>query len=62
VKDVLGHRLEMAQLEHRQIMVAFRNRDAQEVEQLIRTHNQNALAAYNNYLQAAGYLDEDRDC
>jgi DNA-binding GntR family transcriptional regulator len=63
IKDVLGHRLEMAQLEHRQIMGAFRRRDVQEVERLIRVHNQNALAAYNNYLQAAGYLaDEERDC
>jgi DNA-binding GntR family transcriptional regulator len=63
VKDVLGHRLEMAQLEHRQIMDAFRNRDAQEVERLIRAHNHNALAAYNNYLQAAGYLgNENGDC
>ena len=63
IKDVLGHRLEMAQLEHRQIMDAFRNRDAQEVERLIRAHNHNALAAYNNYLQAAGYLgNENGDC
>jgi DNA-binding GntR family transcriptional regulator len=63
VKDVLSHRLEMAQLEHRQIMDAFRQRDAQKVERLIRAHNQNALAAYNNYLQAAGYLgNENGDC
>jgi DNA-binding GntR family transcriptional regulator len=63
MKDVLGLRLEMAQVEHRQIMTAFHNRDADEVESLIRAHNQNALTAYNNYLQAAGYLDgETADC
>jgi DNA-binding GntR family transcriptional regulator len=63
MKDVLGLRLETAQIEHRQIMTAIRNRDVDEVERLFRMHNQNALAAYNDYLQAAGYLDGDRaDC
>jgi DNA-binding GntR family transcriptional regulator len=63
VKDVLGLRLETAQIEHRQIMIAIHNRDADEVERLFRAHNQNALAAYNDYLQAAGHLDGDRgDC
>ena len=61
MKDVLGLRLEMAQVEHRQIMAAFHNRDANDVERLIRAHNQNALAAYNNYLQAAGHLDGGRE-
>ena len=63
MKDVLGLRVEMAQAEHRQIMAAFHNRDADEVERLMRIHNQNALAAYNNYLQAAGHLNGNRgDC
>jgi DNA-binding GntR family transcriptional regulator len=56
MKDVLVVRLEMAQVEHRQIVAAFHNRDAEEVERLLRAHNQNALAAYNKYLQAAGHL------
>lgn len=60
IKDVLGLRLEMAQVEHRQIMTAFHNRNADEVESLIRAHNQNALTAYNNYLHAAGHLEGDR--
>lgn len=59
MKDVLGLRVEMAQAEHRQIMAAFYGRHADEVERHIRAHNQNALAAYNNYLQAAGHLDGD---
>jgi DNA-binding GntR family transcriptional regulator len=62
MKDVLGLRVEMAQAEHRQIMLAFHNHDADEAEQRIRTHNQNALAAYNNYLQAAGHLDGEGGC
>jgi DNA-binding GntR family transcriptional regulator len=57
MKDVLVVRLEMAQVEHRQIVAAFHNRDADEVERLLRAHNQNALAAYNNYLKAAGHLN-----
>ena len=43
-------------------MAAFHKRDADEVERLIRAHNQNALAAYDNYLQAAGYLDREKEC
>jgi DNA-binding GntR family transcriptional regulator len=63
LKDVLGQRIEKAQIEHRQIMAAFHSRDADKAERLVRTHNQNALAAYNNYLKAAGYLNGDKgDC
>jgi len=55
--------LEMAQVEHRQIIAAFHSSDADEAERLVRTHNQNALAAYNNYLQAAGHLVREMgDC
>lgn len=61
LKDVLGMRLKMAQVEHRRIMQAFHARDADEVEQMIRAHNQNALAAYNNYFQAAGFIDQHED-
>ena len=59
MKDVLGLRVERAQAEHRQIMDAFRKRDVDEVERLLRAHNRNALAAYNNYLEAAGHLNGD---
>ena len=60
MKDVLVVRLEMAQQEHRQVVAAFHNRDADAVERLLRAHNQNALAAYNKYLEAAGHLNGDK--
>jgi len=60
MKDVLVVRLEMAQLEHRQIMEAFHNGETDEVEGLLRKHNQSALAAYNNYLQTAGHLNDNQ--
>lgn len=56
LKDVLGQRLVVAQEEHRQIMDAFYRRDADEVEQLVRIHNQNALASYIEHLRVAGHL------
>ena len=63
MKGVLGLRLGVAQAEHHQILGAFRQRNAVEVERSIRTHNQNALAAYNDYLQAAGHLEGiEEDC
>lgn len=60
MKDVLVLRLEMAQVEHRQMVAAFYDGDAALLETLLRTHNKNALAAYNNYLQAAGHLGEQK--
>jgi DNA-binding GntR family transcriptional regulator len=63
VKDVLWHRVTAAQNEHRQIMAAFWRRDPDAVEQLIREHNQNALASYIEHLQFAGHLEADlEDC
>lgn len=59
-KDVLAVRLKTAQVEHRQIMAAFHNRESEKAENLLRLHNQNALAAYNNYLQAAGHLNGEQ--
>jgi DNA-binding GntR family transcriptional regulator len=63
IKDVLEHRILAAQEEHRQIMAAFQARDIDKVEQLIRAHNQNALASYIERLQSAGFLVADlEDC
>lgn len=56
LKDVLGQRIVVAQEEHRQIMAAFQQRDADEVERLVRAHNQHALASYIGHLQVAGHL------
>lgn len=63
IKDVLRHRIAAAQEEHRLILAAFRARDIDGVERLIRSHNQNALASYIERLQSAGYLaTELEDC
>jgi len=56
LKDVLGQRLVRAQAEHHEIITAFRKRDPDAVEKILRSHNQNALASYIGYLQSAGYL------
>jgi DNA-binding GntR family transcriptional regulator len=59
LKDVLGQRIEAAQQEHHLMIEAFRNHDGDEIEQLIRTHNQNALASYIEHLKFAGHLVGD---
>lgn len=53
---VLGHRIEEAHAEHKQILEALRQRDADEVEQIVRLHNRSALQSYIQYLQKAGHL------
>lgn len=58
LKDVFGHRIQTAQEEHKQMLEAFRSRDADAVERIVRQHNQNALARYLAHLQAAGYIQE----
>lgn len=50
LKGVLTQRLEQAQREHRQIVEAMRDKDFPALEQLVRVHNQGALAAYREYL------------
>lgn len=59
LKDVLGQRIVTAQAEHHEIISAFRERNPDAVEAILRTHNQNALASYIGYLQSAGYLVAD---
>ncbi|MCA9949582.1 MAG: GntR family transcriptional regulator [Anaerolineales bacterium] len=59
MKDVFVGRVEMAQVEHRQIVAAFYKRDVDLAESLLQTHNQNALTAYNSFLQADGHLKAD---
>lgn len=50
--DVFAHRIKIAQEEHKRILEAFRTQDPDFVEQVIREHNQAALAAYTNYLKS----------
>ena len=44
--DVFAHRISAAQREHGRLLDAFRRRDPALVEQIVRQHNQAALAAY----------------
>ncbi len=53
LKDVLVHRLAQAQEEHRVIVQAMRDGNYGLLEQLVREHNQGALAAYTEYLSSA---------
>jgi DNA-binding GntR family transcriptional regulator len=51
--DVLAHRMEQAQAEHRQILDAMAARDYERLEELVKRHNRDALDAYGAYLDAA---------
>jgi DNA-binding GntR family transcriptional regulator len=58
-KGVLVHRARIAQADHHVIVEKLRQRDLPGLEQIVRRHNQNALAAYTAYLEdrapAAGH-------
>ncbi|MFO7634500.1 MAG: GntR family transcriptional regulator [Caldilinea sp.] len=58
VRDVLQHRIPEAQQDHRRMIEAFRRRAPDEIEQLLRSHNQRALAAYIDLLLQNGYLEQ----
>ncbi|HWQ13118.1 MAG TPA: GntR family transcriptional regulator [Roseiflexaceae bacterium] len=47
---VLAHRMEQAQRDHRDILAAMRAQDYAPLEELVKRHNREALAAYNQYL------------
>lgn len=48
---VLSHRVEHAQQEHHAIVRAMREGSVEELERLVKHHNQAALAAYREYLE-----------
>jgi DNA-binding GntR family transcriptional regulator len=50
-KDVLLHRANAAQREHRELVARMKAGDLGGVEQTVRIHNQGALAAYTEYLE-----------
>ncbi len=58
VKDVLQPRIPEAQQDHRRMIEAFQRRDADAIEQLLRSHNRRALAAYIDLLQQNGHLEQ----
>ncbi len=49
-KGVLTHRVELAQNEHRAILAAIKKRDLAALQDLVKQHNQGALASYLHYL------------
>jgi DNA-binding GntR family transcriptional regulator len=51
-QGVLAHRTAVAQREHRLIVNQMKARDLAELERTVRIHNQSALAAYTEYLDA----------
>jgi DNA-binding GntR family transcriptional regulator len=51
-RDVLLHRANTAQLEHRELVARMRAGDLPGVEQTVRRHNQGALAAYAEHLES----------
>ncbi len=58
LKDVFAHRIETAQVEHVRIHEAFRTRNPDTVERVIREHNRAALAAYTDYLRLKAAAEE----
>lgn len=52
LQDVFARRIKIAQDEHKRILEAFRTRNPDQVEQVIREHNRSALAAYTRYVDA----------
>lgn len=57
LQDVFGHRIHEAHAEHKLILAAIQKRDADEVERIVRLHNQRALESYRTYLQSQGHLE-----
>lgn len=56
VTDVLQQRIPEAQAEHRRMIEAFARRDPTAIEELLRAHNQGALAAYVELMLQEGHL------
>jgi len=54
-KDVSANRIAIAQADHKRILAAFRSRDPDKVEKVVREHNQSALASYIQYLEASNH-------
>jgi DNA-binding GntR family transcriptional regulator len=57
-RGVLTHRIEQAQAEHRAILAAMRQQDLPRLLDLVRQHNQGALASYLQYLQTHGDVEQ----
>jgi DNA-binding GntR family transcriptional regulator len=60
LKDVSASHIEVAQREHWQILETFRTRNPDEVERIVRAHNQSARLSYIQHLQAVGHLSAEQ--
>jgi DNA-binding GntR family transcriptional regulator len=49
-RDVFSHRIQIAQDDHWRLLEAFRSRNPERVEQVVRDHNRSALDAYLGHL------------
>jgi DNA-binding GntR family transcriptional regulator len=56
LEEVFGQRIHDRQSEHEQILNAFRQRDPDMLEKVLRDHNRQALAAYTSHLEQIGAL------
>lgn len=56
LQDITQNRIAEAQDQHHKLLAAFEKRDADQVEQIIRNHNQTALASYIQHLEKSGHL------
>jgi DNA-binding GntR family transcriptional regulator len=60
-KDVSKQRTKEAQAEHKLLLKALEKRDPNEVEQIIRKHNQSALKSYIHHLELQGLITITED-
>jgi DNA-binding GntR family transcriptional regulator len=56
LEAVFAQRVEVRQAEHEQILDAFRRRDPEALEDVMRHHNQQAFIAYTSHLEKTGVL------
>jgi DNA-binding GntR family transcriptional regulator len=56
--NVFTRRADLAQREHHQLLALMKARDLDGLEEVMRTHNRGALAAYTSHLEAAGVIGD----
>jgi len=61
LQDVFAHRIVEAQADHIEILRAIKKRDPEEVEDVIRKHNQKGLQSYIRHLKSEGHLKKVLD-
>lgn len=59
--NVFTRRADQAQREHHEILALMKARDLERLEDVMRTHNRGALAAYTSHLEASGATGNGSD-